>query len=137
MRRRTRQSVLVLGLGLGLGCGGSPPQTQDPGQGSAAKDTRSAIERRRDAACEQLGPELTACAVADAKTDLAAGKITQAQFDKDASADVQRGLTKQWLDKCEVPMSSRQVRVLEVCHNEEHDCDPLTQCLQNLQPKPN
>jgi hypothetical protein len=98
-------------------------------------ETRTPIEKRRDMACEQLGPALTACAVADAKADLAAGKITQAQYDKDAAPDVQRGLTKQWLDKCEVPMSSRQVRVLEVCHRQEHDCEPLLQCLQNLQPK--
>jgi hypothetical protein len=137
MKRRIGLALaLGLALGLGLGCGGSTTAVQD--QGSAApKDTRTAIERRRDTACEQLGPALTACAVADAKADLASGKITQAQFDKDASPDVQRGLTKQWLDKCEVPMSSRQVRVLEVCYREEQDCDPLTQCLQNLQPKSN
>ena len=133
-----RRAWIGLGLGLGLGCGGSQqPAAQDPAPG-AVKDTRTPIEQRRDTACEQIGPALTACSVADAKADLAAGRITQEQYAKDTSADLQHALTKDWVHKCEVPMSSRQVRVLEVCFREEHDhCDPLQQCLLNLQPKAN
>jgi hypothetical protein len=132
--------VVAFGVAFGVACGGSQASTTsagsgDPQPGSAtAQDTRSPIERRRDAACEQIGPELTACAVADTKADLAAGKITQAQFDDQTAAKYQHALTNKWIAGCETPKSSRQVRVLEVCLREEHDCDPLTQCLQNLQP---
>jgi hypothetical protein len=32
-------------------------------------------------------------------------------------------------------MSSRQVRVLEVCFKQETECGPLTECLKNLEAK--
>ena len=44
-------------------------------------DTRTEIEKRRDTACQTLGPKITACAVADAKKELAAGKVKQKDFD--------------------------------------------------------
>ena len=61
------------------------------GSGSAAPvgpaDTRNELEKRRDAACETLGPKVTQCAVDDAKRELAA-------FGSTAKAPT-------WLDKFE------------------------------------
>lgn len=120
-------------------CGGAQ-QPAGSGIGSAgpagvASDPRNALEARRDAACEGLGPKLTLCAVADAKADLTAGKVTQQQFDKDTEPGVQRKHTQKFLEQCKVQMSSRQVRVLEVCLKEETDCGPLVDCLSHLSAK--
>ena len=125
-------------LVLFAACG--PKQAPVAGGGGSAEpvvnDQRTPIEKRRDAACEQLGPKLTACAVEDAKADLDAGKITKQQFDQDTAAGVQAKNTEEFEKACKgTDMSSRQVRVLEVCFREETACDPLRTCLENLQPK--
>jgi len=70
------RAVLVLVL---VACGPKPPVAPPPDP--VVQDTRKPIEKRRDVACATLGPRMTACAVEDAKRDLAAGKITQQQFD--------------------------------------------------------
>ena len=101
-----------------------------------AKDTRSEIEQRRDAACQTLGPRITKCAIEDAKRDLAVGKVKKEQFDKDTGPDVQRKNTDEFIKKCSgEAYSSRQVRVLEVCQKEETECEPLLACLDNLNKK--
>jgi hypothetical protein len=128
--------ALAVALGLGLaGCGGPQraPDEAAPGAGAAPAEPHTPIERRRDAACDALGPRLTACAVADARADLAAGKIDQRAFDRDAAPEVQQKLTAAWLAECKGhPYSSRQVRVLEVCFREETQCAPLIACLDHL-----
>ena len=118
-------------------CGG--PQ-QSTGGGSAepigvAQDTRTELEKRRDLACDALGPKLTQCAVEDARAELKAGKVSQKELDANTAPDIQAGLTKKWGDDCKVPVSSRQVRVLEVCFKEETECDPLLDCLGHLNAK--
>lgn len=123
-------------------CGGKPAPQNPQGSGSAeqpvgvVKDTRTEIERRRDAACEKLGARLTACAVEDARAELAAGKVSKAEFDANTAPEIQRENTAKFVTACKVPMSSRQVRVLEVCDREEAECGPLTDCLTHLQDKP-
>ncbi|MDB4959394.1 MAG: hypothetical protein JWO36_6963 [Myxococcales bacterium] len=112
------------GSGAGSGSGSEPP--------SGLTDTRTALEKRRDTACEQLAPKMTACAVEDAKADLAAGKVTQKQFDQDTASGVLKKNSEEFMKKCQVEMSSRQVRVLEVCPHEETQCGPLLACLENL-----
>lgn len=98
-----------------------------------AQDTRTAIEKRRDAACETLGPKVTACAVEDARRDLAAGKVKQKDFDLNTAKEVQAKNTEKFIEACEkAQYSSRQVRVLEVCQREETQCEPLLACLDNL-----
>jgi hypothetical protein len=127
--------VGVIGL---TACGG--PQRTSDGDGGAVHeqppaviDKRTPIEQRRDTACDQLGPKLTACAVEDARANLAAGKIGQAQFTRDTSPDVQRKNTEEFQKACKgTPYSSRQVRVLEVCFREETQCGPLLDCLGHL-----
>ncbi|MGE0869398.1 MAG: hypothetical protein AB7P03_12590 [Kofleriaceae bacterium] len=117
-------------------CGGGQPPSPIGSSGSdqpAATDTRSELERRRDTGCEQLGPKITECAVADAKAQLAAGTIKQAQFDQDTAPEVVKKNTTEFIDQCKSQqMSSRQVRVLEVCFKEEQECEPLLACLDNL-----
>lgn len=133
-------SMVALGLVLGLGgsaaCSGpqrapdhtgATPADPDPG------NPRTPIERRRDAACDALGPKLTACAVADARADFAAGKIDRRQLEVDTAPEWQQKLTAKWLTECKAARySSRQVRVLEVCFREETACGPLVACLDHL-----
>ncbi len=128
-------------LVLLVACGSKqtpPPKDPDPTPppSGVVKDTRTELEKRRDAGCEQLGPRLTACAVEDAKKDVASGKTKQADFEKDTSPDVQKANTAKFVKECESKqMSSRQVRVLEVCFKEAPDCKELDRCLANLQPQ--
>jgi hypothetical protein len=126
-----------LGLAL-VACGGKQPPPP-PNNGSAdppvaaGPETRSQLERRRDAACGQLGPKLAQCAVEDSRAMLAAGKITRQQFEEATKPEIVRGLAADWRKKCrDGYMSSRQVRVLEVCFREETACAPLEACLENL-----
>ena len=129
--------MAALSLGGAASCSG-PQRTSEPtGSGlqppPAATDPRSPIERRRDAACEQLGPKLTACAVEDARADLAAGKTNQRQFDLDTAHAVQRRHTEEFEKRCKAASySSRQIRVLAVCVHEETQCRPLLDCLGHL-----
>ena len=116
---------------------GAKQKTTGGGSGSAApvgvvQDTRTELEKRRDAACDELGPRMTQCALDDAKADLAAGKVSKAEFDKDTAPQFLAENTKRAKDKCKVPLSSRQVRVLEVCNKEEKECGPWMDCLGHL-----
>jgi len=131
-------------IGAIAACGGKQPTSAGPGGGSGddehpgvVADTRTPFEKRLDAACDALGPRLTQCAVDDSKAELAAGRITAAQFDELTSAQMRAALDKDWATKCNRPdRSSRQVRVLEVCHAEEIECNPLLDCLENLNKQP-
>ncbi len=123
---------------LVIACGGkqTPPPNDDPPVG-VAKDTRTPIEKRRDTACDQVGDRIVACAVADAKADLAAGhvgneKFDKAQFDKDTAPAILHKAKDEWLKVCRTPKTSHQVRVLEVCLKEETECGPFTDCLQHI-----
>lgn len=133
MRKRLACGILFAVL---ASCGGSrPPAPSAPTEGEPRADDRTEIEKRRDVACEQLGPRLTQCAVEDARAELEAGRTSKADFEANTTPDVQRALTAEWLKKCRVDMSSRQVRVLEVCFREEQACGPLLSCLEHLNAK--
>ena len=133
-------ALRLLVVGAFAACGG-PQHTPDPDpsreQPPAVADPRTPLEKRRDVACEQLGPRLTACAVEDARADLAAGKIGKPQFDRDTAPEVQHKNTEEFLKACKgAAYSSRQVRVLEVCFHEETRCAALLDCLGHLDDKP-
>jgi hypothetical protein len=132
----TRLSMLLLVM---AGCGGTstPPVTNTGSAPGPLQDTRSAIERRRDTACDVLKPRLVQCAVDDAKAELDAGRMTKPEFTKNTTPEVKAKLGVEWLKACRVEMSSRQVRVLEVCNTEEQQCGPLLSCLENLNPRAN
>ena len=148
-RRLTRSLLSAIALAGALACGGTPqaPATQPHQRASSADqkssadhtsaprpdDTRTPIEKRRDAACDNVAAKLTACALEDAKADLAAGKTSKADFDADTAPDILRANTEKYAQACKSkPMSTRQVRVLEVCYQEEPRCDPLLDCLKHL-----
>lgn len=133
--------LAAVGLAIAA-CGGpqpAPPPSNDGTFGDppgVVRDTRTPLERRRDAACEQLGPRLAQCAVEDARAELAAGKVTRQQFEENTRPEIRRALAAKWLKNCRNGyMSSRQVRVLEVCFREETECAPLEACLENLRPE--
>ncbi|CAN5305467.1 hypothetical protein BH11MYX1_BH11MYX1_10150 [soil metagenome] len=119
-------------LVLMIACGGgqhAEPAPADPVP--VYKDTRSPIEKRRDLACEAIQPKLTRCALDDAKATMSPKEL--------ADLKPEELLAKhkvEFLKQCEISaMSSRQVRVLEVCDKEEAACDPLAECLKNLEPQ--
>jgi hypothetical protein len=132
----TMKAFALLAL---VACSGSqtPPPAND-GTPPAAHDTRTPFEQRRDIACKQLAPKLTQCAAQDAKADLDAGKTTPQQYQQDTAPKVLDKNTQDFIDKCTAwrDMSSRQVRVLEVCFQQETECGPLRACLDNLTAKP-
>ncbi len=123
--------VLVLALSA---CGKSQTPVSNQGSGEGpVKDTRTAVERRRDTACESLGPRVTDCAVEDAKAALAAGTLKQKDYDAITKPEIKSKNTHEFVKDCAAKeLSSRQVRVLEVCQKEETECDPLVACLDNL-----
>jgi hypothetical protein len=118
-------------------CGAPQPAPVTSNVSAPAGDQRSPIEQRRDAACDQLGPKLTLCAVADAERNFAAGKIDRAQLDRDTALAIQRKNTEEFEKACKGhAYSSRQVRVLEVCFHDELQCAPLLDCLGHLSDRP-
>jgi hypothetical protein len=140
-RRRGRVSIMMKNLIVVLAIAACRHKQPAPvsNQGSAedppgvVTDTRTELEKRRDGACETLGPKITACAVEDAKRGLAAGRVKQKDFDATTAPEVQRKNTEEFIEQCRKnPFSSRQVRVLEVCQQEESQCEPLLACLDNL-----
>ncbi len=121
---------------LTAACGGKQTP-KGGGDGSAepvgvVQDMRTPLEKRRDVACDALAPRLTQCAVDEAKADAAAGKISKSQLEKDTAPDVLRKNTEEAKKACKVSLSSRQVRVIEVCMKEETECGPLQDCLGHL-----
>jgi hypothetical protein len=142
----TRGLVVAIGIALAVACGAPqrPTTDHDPEVGNATagsahpvRDTRTPLEQRRDAACKQLAPKLTSCAVEDAKADLAAGRVKQQQFEQDTAPGILEKNTQKFVDECtsKRDYSSRQIRVLEVCFQQETECGPLRACLTNLQPQ--
>jgi hypothetical protein len=88
------------------------------------------LEKRQGAACEQLGPRLTDCAIADARATMSPAELAELDIENTAPLH-----TREMIKECkQQTMSSRQVRVYEVCMREESECTPLTACLENAAP---
>lgn len=127
-----RSMLLVWAVAMAaLGCGTKPaPSTGADHGSSTTKETRTEIELRRDAACEALGPRLTACAVDEARRTMTAAELAKLDLEKTAPVH-----TEEFITECKrQQLSSRQVRVYEVCLREETACDPLVTCLDNVAP---
>lgn len=131
LRSLLGSSSLVLALAACGGKGTPATTTTGTGGGSAAvapTDTRTELERRRDAACAALGPRITACADADSPAD---------ERSRPDHAAVLAKNTEVYVASCQAQqLSSRQVRVYEVCMREESECEPLLSCLDNARPQP-
>ena len=131
-----------LALAFVAACGSKSPPPKDPdpvppGPTSPVKDTRTELEKRRDAACDVVAKRNTECAVKEAKANVAAGKVKQEQFDKDTKPEILAKNTAVYADKCKAKKdySSRQIRVLEKCPQYETECEPFLRCLDNVQPE--
>ena len=108
------------------------PDDLRPGSGSdgAGGGGGSEIDQRRDAACEALGPRMTACAIDDARRTMTAEEL--AELDVEQTAPIH---TREFVKSCQTQtLSSRQVRVYEVCLREETACDAMIACLDNANP---
>lgn len=130
---------IVLFVLMLAACGGKqpPPKTDEPPPTGVVKDTRTDIEKRRDAACENVGKITAKCAVEDAKKDVASGKTKQADFEKDTKPEIVAKLAAKVEGECKShkDYSSRQIRVMEKCPQYETECAPLMECLHNVQPQ--
>jgi hypothetical protein len=125
---------LLCALAIVAACGGkdTPPEAPaDPVAPAETEPGETEIDRRRDAACEALGPRLTDCAVADARKTMSPDEVAKLELDKTAPAH-----TRKFIESCQAQaLSSRQVRVYEVCLREETECEPLMACLDHARPK--
>ena len=115
-----------------------PPEEDDtlpdpPGQKGEPEPPppENELQRRQYAACDRVIPRLTACAVEDARRNL-----TPEQFEEEQIEEAAPIHTREYTKKCKNNyMSSRQVRVYEVCDREETECEPLVACLDNAKPE--
>ncbi len=137
MKRLTSLAVVLAAL-AGTACGSKQPTgaTTGSGGGSAvAPAPATPYMARRTAACEKLGPRITDCALTDAKSDLAAGKVKQADFDASTTPAILKKNTSEFVEACAVAGTTFQLRVLEVCEKEETECGALLDCLAHLNDK--
>jgi hypothetical protein len=125
----TARACLMLALAAaGCGGGGAPPP-REPAAPAAPPKTE--FQRRQEAACDALGPRLTQCAYESAKRTL-----TPAEMKKQHVEEKRADHTALFVDKCrKQQMSSRQIRVYEVCMREERECEPLISCLEYAKPQ--
>jgi hypothetical protein len=122
-------SVLLSSLTSGCG-GGGQPEAATPA--APAGPPKTELQRRQEAACDALGPRLTACAYESAKQNLTEEQLKKEQVDEKVGDH-----TALIVEKCrQQQMSSRQVRVYEVCMREEAECAPLLDCLEHAKPQP-
>jgi hypothetical protein len=99
-------------------------------------DTRTPIEKRRDEGCVKVGKMSARCAVEDSNQRFAKGEITKTEHEQAIEPKIVRALADKYTSECRhIDMSSRQVRVMEVCMREETECGPWQSCIANMQPQ--
>lgn len=124
---------IAIVLVLLAACGNKNPPADDtlPDDRPPDPPPQTELQQRQGAACEQLGPRLTDCAIADARATMTPEQLAELDVEKTAPLH-----TREMIKQCkEQTMSSRQVRVYEVCMREETECGPLTACLENAKPE--
>lgn len=118
----------LVAASLTLGCGGS---AATPPAAPATPPAKTEFQRRQEAACDELGPKLTQCAYESAKRTL-----TPEQMKKQHVEEKRADHTALFVEQCRAQqMSSRQLRVYEVCMREERECEPLISCLEHAKPQ--
>lgn len=130
----------LLALALLAACGGgggSTPPADETLPDPVAEDIdglpppANELQRRQYAICNQLIPKLVDCAVEDARRH-----FTPEEFEKEMIEERARHQTKEQRTTCKTSyLSSRQVRVYEVCFAEERECEPLAACLDHAKPE--
>jgi hypothetical protein len=112
--------------GGGPGFGGDPANAEPE-----PKPPENELQTRQYAACDAVVPRLTECAVEDARAKMSADELKK--LDLEHTAPIH---TREYTKKCKNGyMSSRQVRVYEVCNHETKTCDDLIPCLDNAKPQ--
>jgi hypothetical protein len=125
------RALLFAGLLVACGGGGANAPKPDPDPDPDPGPQRSELQVRQDAACEQAGPRLTECAIADAKASMPAEELAKLDLEKTRPVH-----TREFIKECTAGyMSSRQVRVYEVCLREETECEAFLSCLENAKPQ--
>lgn len=132
--------ALMFAMALLLAACGSKHTTSSDGDtlpddlrsnGSGDPPPVTDLEKRKGAACEQLGPRITECAIADARATMTPEEL--ATLDVENTGPIH---TREFVASCKgQTLSSRQVRVYEVCMREETECAALTACLEHASPK--
>ncbi len=134
----SRARLFLAGLVLTAACSGSSSKPSDttpepvgdppPPPMVGGRPATTEIQQRQAAACEQLGPKITACAIADARATMSAEDLAKLKIEETAPTH-----TRKFIEGCLEPaLSSRQVRVYEVCMREESECDALLACLEHV-----
>jgi hypothetical protein len=131
-----RHALLVLLVVCGS-CGGANKPDPDPDPGPSGtgspiveQESRSQIQIRQDAACEQTGKKLRQCAIEDNQKQ---SPEERQKADVEHTAPI---LEREYIKACTAAqMSSRQVRVHEVCLREETECEAFLDCLDNAKPQ--
>lgn len=143
MKRFALGALLVL-VACGGGSGSREPAEPTGGGGDADARRAEAEQRlaeRQFAACEALGPHITACAVADARAH--ADELSEedrAALDDEAFLEA---FSSRFIDQCKGgELSARQVKVLETCAASPpaepvsvDTCEPFLACLDGVQKK--
>ena len=116
---------------LCVACGGGPKKDTDPDPGlQPPPQQQTEIEKRQDAACRAVGAKLKQCALDDD------ARMTPAEREKSDAAHTAPILEREYIKACtERYLSSRQIRVREVCLREETECAPFLSCLDNANPE--
>jgi hypothetical protein len=109
-------------------CAGAPKPDPDP---VPVEPQRTELEVRQDAACNLVGGRVIDCAM----TDLQASTPPEELAKLDLAKMREENVSKFMATCAGGAMSSRQVRVYEVCAAAETECEPLLACLDNARPQ--
>ena len=126
--------LTFLALVVCVACGGAgnkpgPANGSDPDP-VVPSENRTEIQVRQEAACEQAARRVRQCAIADTMKQ---SPEERKKADVEHTAPI---LEREYIKACTAAqMSSRQVRVYEVCLKEESECDPFLDCLDNAKPQ--
>jgi hypothetical protein len=134
---RTRSLIALLAAFLLLACGSSTPPPGDTAQ--ARPETpeeakrRQALEQlrvRQEAACEQVTPVVTECAIADARATMKPEEF--AKLDVEKLRPVHRA---EYHESCLASdMSPRQVRIFDECMADT-TCEVFLVCMDRAKPQ--
>ncbi|MEZ4359219.1 MAG: hypothetical protein R3B48_03495 [Kofleriaceae bacterium] len=117
---------------LSLACGGRGAPAERPAGVEPQPEPASEFARRQRAACAATGERVTACAITGLRAASTKDELAKLDLEK-----MQQVNSAAYAEKCEADaLSSRQLRVYEVCLREERECEPFLSCLDNLTPQP-